>query len=103
MSGLKTAHVRDTATPVRSLLLQALVLTYSLTAGAFRSNPPSVSIEQEGLARLGIAVAAGILGVIGQDRIARGNERSANSLIVDLMVIYGLVMMSQVLVAFFMP
>jgi hypothetical protein len=89
--------------PIRTLVLQALVLTYSLTAGAFRSNPPSVTSEPEGLARLGIAVAVGMFGLLVRDRVARQNERSAISLTVDLVAIYGLVCVSQVLLAFLRP
>ncbi|MBC7928841.1 MAG: hypothetical protein H7039_24625 [Bryobacteraceae bacterium] len=88
---------------IRSLVLQTLVLTYSMTAGAFQSNPPSVTSEPEGLARLGIAVAAGMLGLLVRDRVARQNERSANFLAVDLIVIYGLAILSQVLLAFLSP
>lgn len=89
--------------PIRSLVLQALVLSYSLTAGAFYSNPPSITNEPKGLARLGIAVSAGLLGVIVRNRRARWNERSGNSLAVDLLVIYGLVIMSQLLLKVFSP
>ncbi|MBC8165523.1 MAG: hypothetical protein H7Y20_06595 [Bryobacteraceae bacterium] len=90
--------------PIRSLVLQALILSYSLAAGAFNSNPPSIANEPEGVARLGIAVAAGLLGVVvRRHRDGRQNERSANSLTVDLMVIYGLVVLSQVLLNFLRP
>lgn len=96
----KAADLLKTDFPIRSLVLQAFVLTYSLTAGAFRSNPPSVMSDPEGLARLAIAVAVGVLGILIRDRVGRQNERSGNSLAVDLIVIYGLVIMSQLLLVF---
>jgi hypothetical protein len=83
------------ATSIRASVLQVLVLTYSLTAGAFQSNPPSVTEDLEGVIRLGIAVAAGMLGLIVRDLSARRNERSLSSIAADVIVIYGLVLVSQ--------
>ena len=88
---------------IRSFGLQVLVLAYSLTAGAFHSNPPSVVNEPAGLARLGIAIAAGILGLVALNRHSLARQRSPNSLLLDVVVIYGLIILSQVALAFLNP
>lgn len=87
----------------RARLLQALVLTYSLTAGAFQSNPPSLVNEPVGLIRLAIAVAAGMLGLLVRDVAARRNGSSGHSIAIDVIVVYGLIFMTQQLVGFIRP
>lgn len=79
------------------------MLTYSLTAGAFQSNPPSVMDEPVGLIRLAIAVAAGMLGLLVRDGVARRNGSSGHSIAVDVIVVYGLVFVTQQLVGFITP
>lgn len=87
----------------RSFVLQVLVLAYSLTAGSFHSNPPSVASEPTGLTRLGIAVAAGMFGVAVLNRHSPARQRSPSSMLLDIIVIYGLVILSQVALAFLNP
>ena len=55
----------------RSFVLQFIILGYSLAAGAFHYNPPSFVTEPTGLIRLGIALAAGMLGVVSEIAIYR--------------------------------
>ena len=85
---------------IRTFVLQVLVLAYSLIAGAFHANPPSFVNEPTGLIRLGIAVVAGMLGVAVRDRNSPARQRSPNSLLLDIVVIYGLIILSQVALAF---
>src|SRR5579862_3810922 len=75
---------------LRSFVLQAIVLGYSLTAGAFHANPPSFLNEPTGLIRLGIAVAVGMLGAVARDYYSPARPRSPNSLVLDMTIIYGL-------------
>ena len=87
----------------RTLLLQVITLAYSLTFGAFRSNPPLIMEEPEGLARLGIAVTAGVLGMWVRDRMQRKTERSGTSTVVDVIVVYGFIFVSQELLGILSP
>lgn len=88
---------------IRSFVLQVLVLVYSLTAGSFHSNPPSVVNEPAGLIRLGIAVAAGMLGVVLLNRHSLARQSFPNATVLDIVVIYGLIVLSQVTLAFLNP
>src|SRR5215475_3612627 len=88
---------------IRSLVLEALVLGYSLIAGAFHSNPPSLAGEPEGLVRLVIAVGAGMLALAISSRVLRDAERSPATLVLDLVITYGSVILSQIILAWLEP
>lgn len=90
-------------TAFRGRLLESVVLGYSLFAGAFQSNPPSLANEPEGLARLVIAVGMGTLALAIRSRLTYGQERSPTVLILDLVAVYGCVILSQVMLAWLRP
>lgn len=87
----------------RGLVLQAVALTYSLAAGAFRSNPPSLRSESEGLVRLCIAVGAGMVALAARSRSTSRHDRSPGTLVVDLLLVYGCVVLSQVVLNWSRP
>lgn len=87
----------------RGFALQVGALTYSLTAGAFYSNPPSAVNEPEGFARLGIAVGAGVLALAIRSRAARRRELSPTTLLIDFILAYGCVIVSQVILGWLRP
>ena len=90
-------------TALRGRVLEAVVLGYSLIAGAFQSNPPSLAGEPKGLARLGIAVGTGMLALVIRSRLTRRQDRLPSALVVDLVTVYGFVVLSQVILACFRP
>lgn len=87
----------------RGLLLQTVVLGYSLIAGAFHSNPPSLAGETEGLVRLAVAVAAGMLALAARSRGLPVRELSPRALVLDLVAVYGGVFLSQALLGRLAP
>src|SRR5579863_6656427 len=88
---------------IRSFVLQAIVLAYSLTAGAFHSNPPSLLKEPMGLIRLGIALAVGLLGLFLRNRNSPAAQRPPHWLALDMVVIYGMIILSQVMLGYLDP
>lgn len=87
---------------LRVRVLESVILGYSLIAGAFYSNPPS-SDEPEGWARLVIGVLAGMLALSVRDRRAAREDRSPHAMIFDLLVVYGSVIGSQMLMYLLRP
>jgi len=87
---------------LRVRVLESVILGYSLIAAAFHSNPPAQN-ETAGWARLAIAVAAGTLALLLRDRRGEQKDRSPQVMIFDLLVVYGAVMGSQVLLYYLRP
>ena len=90
------------AAAVRLRVLESVILGYSLLAGAFYSNPPSPH-EPEGWARLAIGVLAGMLALSIRDRRAARENRSPHAMVLDLLVAYGSVVASQMLMSLLRP
>ncbi len=88
---------------LRGRLLEAVVLGYSLIAGAFISNPPSLASEPKGLTRLAIAVGMGMLALAIRSHLTREKDRSPNTLVFDLVTVYGSVFLSQIVLAYLQP
>lgn len=79
----------------RIFLLEALVVLYSLTAAAFRSDKPSIATDARGLVRLAIPAAAALVGLGIRDRLARNKTRSPHDTVIDVLAAYGLTLLSQ--------
>ncbi len=79
----------------RIFLLEALVVLYSLTAAAFRSDKPSIATDARGLVRLAIPAAAALVGLGIRDRLARNKTRSPHDTVIDVLAAYGLALLSQ--------
>lgn len=95
-------RIREKTDP-RAFLLQTLVLIYSFTAAAFRSNPPSVSDDPMALVRLAVPVIAALWGLLLRDAYTDPERRLPHTSAVDVSVAFGLAFSSQLILSVFRP
>jgi len=95
------AQIRSN-TKARIFLLEALVVVYSFTAAAFRSDWPSISHDPGALGRLAIPAAAALFGLLLRDAYT-GPDRPPHASVVDVIVAFALAFLSEMVLSVLKP
>jgi hypothetical protein len=92
-----------TNTDKRIFLLQVLVVSYSFTAAAFRSDTPSIASDPGALARLAIPVTAAMFGLLLRDAFTNSADRPPHASAVDVIVAFGFAFLLEAILSTLKP
>jgi hypothetical protein len=87
----------------RIFLLQLFVIIYSLTAAAFRTNPPSISADPLGPVRLAIPAIVAACGLLLRDVFNDHQNRQPHDTALDVMLAVVLVIVSELILSVLEP
>lgn len=90
-------------TDTRIFLLEALVVVYSFTAAAFRSDWPSIHRDPGALVRLAIPASAALFGLMLRDALTGRVDRPPHASAVDATVAYALALLSELILSVLEP